>query len=71
MLELEWSSGKKYTLRLDQGVSYWRASYSNSRQSTYFDNSDDDFVEIGRHLAELSVRIEGSTLPTQLFAKIR
>lgn len=71
LLELEWSSGKKYTLRLDQGVSYWRASYSNSRQSTYFDNSDDDFVEIGRHLAELSVRIEGSTLPTQLFAKIR
>lgn len=71
ILELEWSSGKKHTLRLDQGVSYWRASHSNSRQSSYFDTSDDNFDEIGRHLAELSVRIEGAILPTQLFTKIR
>jgi DEAD/DEAH box helicase domain-containing protein len=71
LLELEWSSGKKNTLRFDQGVSYWRASHSNSRQATYFDTSDDSFDEIGRHLAELSVRIEGAMLPTQLFAKVR
>jgi hypothetical protein len=71
LLELDWSSGKKHTLRLDQGVSYWRASHANSRQSTYFDISDNHFDEIGRHLAELSVRIEGAMLPTQLFAKVR
>lgn len=71
ILEIEWSSGKKQSLRLDQGVSYWRASHSNSRQATYFDTSENQFDEIGRHLAELSVRIEGSILPTQLFAKVR
>ncbi|MDI6749483.1 MAG: DEAD/DEAH box helicase [Rhodocyclaceae bacterium] len=71
ILELEWSSGKKHTLRLDQGVSYWRASNANSRQETYFDTSDNNFDEIGKHLAEISIRIEGSALPTQIFCKIR
>lgn len=71
ILELEWSSGKKHTLRFDQGVSYWRASHSNSRQATYFDSSAKNFDEIGKYLAELSVRIEGAMLPTQLFSKIR
>lgn len=71
ILELEWSSGKKLTLRLDQGVSYWRASYTNSRQATYFDTSDNNFAEIGKHLAEMSIRIEGSALLTQIFSKIR
>lgn len=71
ILELEWSSGKKLTLRLDQGVSYWRASYANSRQATYFDTSDNNLAEIGKYLAEMSIRIEGSALPTQIFSKIR
>ncbi len=71
ILELEWSSGKKLTLRLDQGVSYWRASYANSKQATYFDTSDNNFAEIGKHLAEISICIEGSALPTQMFSKVR
>jgi hypothetical protein len=58
-------------LHLDQGVSYWRASYTNSKQATFFDTSDDNFAEIGKHLAELSIQIEGSTLPTYVFSKVR
>jgi hypothetical protein len=71
LLEIIWSSGKKHTLHLDQGVSYWRASYTNSKQATFFDTSDDNFAEIGKHLAELSIQIEGSTLPTYVFSKVR
>jgi hypothetical protein len=71
ILELGWSSGKKQTLRFDQGVSYWRASRANSRHATYFDTSNANFDEIGRQLAKLSVRIEGAMLPTQLFSKVR
>ncbi|MBI3149946.1 MAG: DEAD/DEAH box helicase [Betaproteobacteria bacterium] len=71
ILEANWSSGKKHILRLDQGVSYWRAAQANSRTTTYFDTSNDEFSEIGRQLAELSIRVEGSTLPTHVFVKIR
>lgn len=70
-LDVDWSSGKKHFLRLDQGVSYWRAAHANSRNAKYFDTSNADFSEIGRHLAELSIRVEGSTLPTHVFVKVR
>ncbi len=71
ILEVEWSSGRKLALRLDQGVSYWRAAHSNSRQACNF-NLNAGEVEIrGKQLTELAVRVEGARLPTQLFLKVR
>ncbi len=71
LLVVEWSSGRKLTLRLDQGVSYWRAAHSNSRQACYFNLSAGDADMRGKQLAELVVGIEGAHLPTQLFVKVR
>lgn len=71
LLEVGWSSGEKLTLRLDQGVSYWRASRSNSRQACYFSLGTGDAGIRGRELAELRVDIEGTYLPTQVFVKVR
>lgn len=71
LLEVEWSSGRKLTLRLDQGVSYWRADHSNGRQACYFNLNAGDSETQGKLLAELVVAIEGAQLPTQLFVKVR
>lgn len=71
LLEVEWSSGRKLTLRLDQGVSYWRAAHSNNRQACYFNLNAGETDLRGKLLAELAVRIEGAHLPTQLFVKVR
>ncbi|MGK2870735.1 MAG: DEAD/DEAH box helicase [Alphaproteobacteria bacterium] len=71
LLEVEWSTGRKLTLRLDQGVSYWRAARSNGRQACYFDLSAGDTGSQGKQLARLAVDIEGGPLPTQLFVKVR
>lgn len=71
LLEVEWSSGRKLTLRLDQGVSYWRAARSNGRQACYFNLGPGDTDRRGKQLAELEVGIEGAHLPTQLFVKAR
>lgn len=71
LLEVGFASGKKLTLRLDQGVSYWRSSPSNSRQASYFDLNTGDPELQGAYLAKLELHIEGSQLPTQLFLKVR
>ncbi|MDR1063830.1 MAG: DEAD/DEAH box helicase, partial [Azoarcus sp.] len=68
LLEVEWSSGKKLTVRFDQGVSYWRA-HSNNRYACHFDLSAGNADMRGKQLAELAVDIEGANLPTQLFVK--
>lgn len=70
-LEVTWTSGKKLILRLDQGVSYWRAAHDSSRHLYYFDLRPDNIEQCGRELLELAVRIEGARLPTQLFLKVR
>jgi hypothetical protein len=71
LLEIEWSSGMRSTLRFDQGISYWRAAHSNKPHDTYFNTGNSDSDEAGKKLAGLSVHVEGSLQPTQLFAKIR
>jgi len=71
LLEVEWASGRKLTLRLDQGVSYWRAAHSNSRQACHFNLNPGEVELRGKQLAELAVGIEGARLPTQLFLKVR
>lgn len=71
VMEISFSSGKILTLRLDQGVSYWRAAHTSSRQACAFDFRITDAQVQGKHLAELSATIEGALLPTQLFIKVR
>jgi len=71
LLEVEWSSGKKLTLRLDQGISYWRAAQSSRRQDCRFNFNGGDPDMRGEQLAKSEVYIEGTLLPTQLFAKVR
>jgi len=71
MFEVTWSSGKKLTMRLDQGISYWRTAYNNIRQAGHFDLHNNEIQSQGQSLAELRIDIEGSQLPTQLFLKVR
>ncbi|UBU61501.1 DEAD/DEAH box helicase [Acidithiobacillus ferrooxidans] len=71
MFEVTWSSGKKLTVRLDQGISYWRTAYNNVRQAGHFDLHNNETQSQGQSLAELRIDIEGSQLPTQLFLKVR
>ncbi len=71
VMEITCSSGINLTLRLDQGVSYWRAAHTNSRQVCSFDFRVADAHVQGKRLAELAVGIEGALLPTQLFIKVR
>ncbi|RDE49212.1 MAG: DUF1998 domain-containing protein [Candidatus Accumulibacter meliphilus] len=71
LLELKWSSGKIHTVRLDQGVSYWRAARSNSRRAVFFDTEAGASESLGRQVVEIAVQVEGATLPTQLFLKVR
>jgi ATP-dependent helicase YprA (DUF1998 family) len=69
-LKVKWSSGKKLTVRFDQGVSYWRA-HANSRNACYFDLGAGNADMRGKQLAELAIGIKGAHLPTQLFVKVR
>jgi len=71
LLEVEWASGRKLSLRLDQGVYYWRAAPSNSRQACHSNLNAGEIELRGKQLAELAIRIEGARLPTQLFLKVR
>ncbi len=71
LLEIGWKSGKTLTLRLDQGVSYWRAAYARNHQSRHFSLSEQDTELQGTRLAELALNIEGAQLPTQVFIKVR
>jgi hypothetical protein len=71
MFAVTWSSGKKLTVRLDQGISYWRTAYNNVRHAGHFDLHNNETQSQGQSLAELRIDIEGSQLPTQLFLKVR
>ncbi len=70
-LEVTWSSGKRLTVRFDQGVSYWRAAQSNLRAAYAFNVHSGDVKEQARQLAQIRLRIEGGALPTQIFVKVR
>lgn len=71
LLEIEFSSGSRLTIRFDQGVSYWRSSYTNSKQVTSFNVGLNDAESQGARLAQLAINLEGSLMPTQLFVKVR
>ena len=69
LLEIMFRSGKVLTVRLDQGVSYWRSACNNPSHQTYFDLFSKDIDKQSALLAELNIDIEASILPTYIFVK--
>ena len=70
ILQLKFSSGKEITVRLDQGISYWKAAWAaRSEMITYDFNADD--VSQSNYLLNLNINVEGREMPTQIFLKIR
>jgi DEAD/DEAH box helicase domain-containing protein len=72
VLEVRFSDGKTLSVRLDQGVSYWRVPVlSGARQPPVgfdFTKSAKDQI---RDVVEMRVAVEGGALPTELFVKLR
>ena len=71
-LEVRFTTGEVLSLRLDQGVSYWRFAHSpqSSRGADRFDFGA-DLATQARYVAELSGHIEGGAQGTQLFLAVR
>ncbi len=67
--EVKFASKKVLTVRLDQGVSYWRAS--SSRNGKFFDFQESDLSIQGERVAKLVLNVESSAFPTHLFTKVR
>jgi len=70
IMEVGFSHGSKLTIRLDQGVGYWRVGHMSDRQLSRFDFHQSPTNQ-AVHLAELGIPVEGRELPTQLFLKLR
>ena len=73
LLEVQFSNGKILTVRMDQGVSYWRVSSSTTGRKvpTWFNFSSGTIDDQVSAVVEMTVPIEGSSLPTELFVKLR
>ncbi|MBG3876428.1 DEAD/DEAH box helicase [Desulfovibrio oxamicus] len=71
LLDVDFNTGTRLSLRFDQGVSYWRATSSpNYRSACHFDFTVDPASQ-GRQLAEMQTYVEGAAYPTEIFAKLR
>jgi hypothetical protein len=70
-MDIELSTGKRLTIRLDQGVGYWQVPRSTNRQLGYFNFYNNDPAQQSSNLLGLTVRVEGQSMPTQVFIKIR
>ena len=72
VFEVEFSDKKILTVRMDQGLSYWRLETFNVSQrfSSAFDFSQ-TIEDQGKNLAELRAPIEGGSMKTELFVKLR
>ncbi len=73
VLEVKFSDGKALSVRMDQGVSYWRVPSSGGPKqfSIWFDFSGTSLKDQIRTVVEMKVPIEGGSLPTELFVKLR
>jgi len=72
ILELGFSSGTRLYVRLDQGISYWRAMHlRHSRRANIGFNFFADEISQAEAIAEMAVEIEGADHATQLFLKTR
>lgn len=73
-LKVEFSNGKVLTVRLDQGVTYWRiftGSQHARRFTTSFDFQDKALENQAKKVADMNLMIEGGTTPTEVFVKVR
>jgi DEAD/DEAH box helicase domain-containing protein len=70
-VDIELSTGKRLTIRLDQGVGYWQVPRSTNRQLGYFNFYNNDPAQQSSNLLALTVRVEGQSMPTQVFLKLR
>ena len=73
ILEVFFDGGSSMTLRLDQGVSYWRAVTSNQDRFSKpwrFDFGLDPKKQ-GEMLFATTLKVEGSAYPTEIFIKVR
>jgi hypothetical protein len=71
VMEVEFSTGRRLTIRFDQGVGYWRVPHSTHRNLNSFNFSTNDLAQQCSRLTGLTVRVEGQSMPTQIFLKIR
>jgi hypothetical protein len=76
ILEVSFLGGGSLTIRLDQGVSYWRVPglSAGRRVNVSFSFADGNAEELAnqiKRVAELSVPIEGAQHPTEIFARAR
>lgn len=71
ILEVEFSTGKRLAIRLDQGVGYWQVPRSTNRQLGYFNFYNSDPAQQSSQLLGLTVKVEGQSMPTQVFVKMR
>jgi len=69
VLTIGFSSGHLLSVRLDQGVSYWRAV--NSYHEKFFDFQELDFSVQGEAVATLKIDVEASAFATHVFTKVR
>ena len=72
-LEIVFSTGEELAVRLDQGVSYWRAAAWSKAgaNSSWFDFANPIATTQANAIRAMDVWIEGQTLPTLVFAKAR
>lgn len=67
VLVLDWSDGTRLSLRLDQGLSYWRACHGPHNGFDF----GAEYVDQAEALVKIEGRVEGLDHPTQLFVAHR
>ena len=70
-LTIAFSCGRILTVRLDQGVSYWRAVSTRQGLQPYFDFRESRASILGEQIAGLTIDLEASPYPTHVFTKVR
>jgi len=70
LLEIDFESGAKVSIRFDQGVSYWRISRSMEYRKRLFDFSERNPEQQARQLLKCTASLQGGDFPTQLFVKM-
>jgi len=78
-LQVEFSNSSELTVRLDQGVGYWRVSRSRRSSSIRKDEFEFSYANSGqagldqeaKQVIEANPKIKGSQTPTELFVKVR
>jgi hypothetical protein len=79
VLQIEFSNGTELTVRLDQGVGYWRVSRSRRSSSIRQDEFEFSYANSGQagldqeaeQVIQANPKIKGSQTPTEIFVKVR